>query len=179
MTQTRTERLDLAIPTLDDLDQLHSIQSDPRVWTHFPRLRPTRRDQTRVLLDAWIARWQRDGLGSWIVRLRDSSEIIGSGGCTLRGAVLWNLGYRFHADQQGNGYATEVATAAIAAAHQLRADVPIVAYLVEHNAASARVAQKIGLELVDRVPDADDRSYTRLIFADRPLGPEALHAART
>lgn len=36
-----TERLRLDAPTPDDLQALHEIYSDPRVWTHFPSLRHT------------------------------------------------------------------------------------------------------------------------------------------
>lgn len=178
MINARTERLDLCIPAADDLEELHAIQSDPRVWAHFPSLRPNDPDQTRALLETWIAHWQRDGLASWIVRERDATKIIGSGGCNLREGLFWNLGYRFDADLHGRGYATEVATAAIAAARRLRPDVPIIAYLVEHNAASARVAEKVGLTLVRRAPDVGnpEPGVIRSIFADRPLGPEVLAA---
>ncbi len=48
---------------------------------------------------------------------------------------------------------------------------PVIAYLLEHNHASAAVAKKVGLTLVDRGPDAGNPvpSAVRLIFADRPL----------
>lgn len=180
MIDARTERLDLCLPVADDLEELHAIQCDPRVWTHYPSLRSTDRDQTRALLQTWIARWQRDGLASWIVRERGATKIIGSGGCNLREDLFWNLGYRFDADLHGRGYATEVATAAIAAARRLRPGVPIIASVVEHNGASARVAEKVGLRLVQRTPDPGnpDPGVIRLIFADQPLGSEALAAAQ-
>lgn len=50
-----TERLRLDIPTADDLDEMHAIHSDPRVWTHFPTLRHTEPERTRSMLDVWMA----------------------------------------------------------------------------------------------------------------------------
>jgi RimJ/RimL family protein N-acetyltransferase len=55
----------------------------------------------------------------------------------------------------------------------------VIAYLVEHNRGSARVAEKLGLELVHRAPDVGnpDPAVMRLVYADRPLTSEQLAAA--
>jgi RimJ/RimL family protein N-acetyltransferase len=49
-----------------------------------------------------------------------------------------------------------------------------VAYLLENNRASAAVAEKLGLTLRHRGPDAGnpDPSAIRVVYADRPLPPE-------
>ncbi len=110
---------------------------------------------------------------TWTVRLIDAEPVI-----VLRRLLLaalwdtfWNLGYRFAADQHGHGYATELASEAIRQAALLRPDLPVTAYLLEHNAASAQVAHKLGLALVHRGPDVGnpDSSAVRLIYADRSL----------
>jgi RimJ/RimL family protein N-acetyltransferase len=108
-----------------------------------------------------------------------SGELIGNGGCTLLGGEVWNLGYRLSADHHGNGYATELASAAVERAHAVDPARPVIAYLVEHNRASARVAEKAGLALVHRTADAGnpDPSVQRLVYADRPLTGEQLAAA--
>jgi RimJ/RimL family protein N-acetyltransferase len=64
------------------------------------------------------------------------------------------------------------------AARAHRPELPIVAYLLEHNTASARVAEKVGLRLVHRGPDAGnpDADAIRLIYADRALDKAALAA---
>ncbi|UJP09244.1 GNAT family N-acetyltransferase [Microbacterium sp. KUDC0406] len=171
-----TERLILRRPADDDIDAIHEIFSDPRVWEHYPTLRHVERATTAHLLRRWQERWGEVGLASWIVRLRDTGEVIGTGGCTLltgasEAADVWNLGYRISADHHRRGYATEVSRAGIAAARNLRPATPIIAFLVAHNTASAAVAEKVGLSLVHRGPDAGipDPSVIRLIYADRPL----------
>lgn len=167
-----TERLRLDIPTADDLDEMHAIYSDPRVWTHFPTLRHTEPARTRSMLEVWMAAWDDIGLGPWIVRAVDDDAVLGHAGCSPRDG-WWNLGYRFAAETHGRGLATEASRPALAAAVRVR-DMPVVAYLLEHNHASRRVADKLGLTLQHRGPDAGnpDPSAARLVYADRPLTPE-------
>lgn len=166
-----TKRLVLSRPTSRDATGLHSISSDPRVWTHFPSLRHVDIAQTRAMLDRWIALWDRDGLGPCVVRNPGDQAIIGYGGCSIAREVFWNLGYRFAFEEQGQGFATELSLEAISQATRSRPELPIVAYLLEHNKASARVAEKIGLALMHRGLDAGnpDPEAIRLVYANRPL----------
>ncbi len=181
-----TDRLSLRRPEPADVDAVFAVNADPRVWTHFPSLRPTDPAQIGTMIERWSRSWETHGLGSWVVRLRATGKVIGNGGCTMIGsdpedpaARLWNLGYRLCADHHGHGYATELAHAALAAAVGVAPEVPVIAFLVEHNRASAAVAEKAGLELVHRVPDAGnpDPSVMRLIYADRPLSAAQLATA--
>lgn len=177
-TDILTPRLRLSRPTAADLDPLFGVSADPRVWTHYPSLRHQRREDTLAAMARWETSWSASGLGSWAVRLRSTGELIGNGGCTLLGGEVWNLGYRLSAEHHGQGYATELALAAVEAARAVDPDRPVIAYLVEHNLASARVAEKAGLELVHRAPDAGnpDPSVWRLVYADRPLTEAQLAA---
>ena len=175
-----TDRLDLDRPRLDDVDELFELLSDPRVWTHFPSLRHTSPDTTRTAVERWIGSWRRDGLGPWVVRERGSERLAGCGGCSLLGGAVWNLGYRFTVDAQGRGFATEMSRQALARARSTEPRRPIVAYLLEHNKASAAVARKLGMELQWRGPDAGnpDPYAVRLVYADGPLSAEELAATR-
>jgi RimJ/RimL family protein N-acetyltransferase len=181
-----TDRLSLRRPQPADVDAVFAVNADPRVWTHFPSLRPTDPAQIRMMIERWSRSWKTHRLGSWVVRLRETGEVIGNGGCTMIGsdpddpaARLWNLGYRLSADHHGHGYATELARAALAEAARGDRAVPVIAFLVEHNRASAAVAEKVGLALVHRVPDAGnpDPAVMRLIYADRALSPAQLATA--
>lgn len=167
----RTDRMRLDIPSEDDLAVLHEIYSDPRVWTHFPTLRHTEPETTRTMLEGWIAAWARDGLGPWLVRLPDDERVIGHAGCSLRPTGWWNLGYRFAADVHGRGLASAAARVAVEQAVAVRPDAPVVAYLLEHNVASRKVAERLGMTLQHRGPDGGnpDPSAVRLVYADRDL----------
>ncbi|MEO6531043.1 MAG: hypothetical protein ABI563_00360 [Specibacter sp.] len=54
----------------------------------------------------------------------------------------------------------------------------MVAYLLEHNAASAPVARRVGLAFVHRGPDAGnpDKDAILLVYADRQLTTDELAA---
>lgn len=175
---TFTARLRLSRARPSDLPEVFAIQSDPRVWTHYPSLRHTDPATTWEMMQRWERSWQEAGLGSWVARSLDTGEMVANGGCTLLGGEVWNVGYRVAGDQHGKGYATELAQAAVALARESDPDRPVIAYLVEHNLASARVAVKLGLRLVHRAQDAGnpDPSVIRLVYADRELTPAQLSA---
>ncbi|MBO9626872.1 MAG: GNAT family N-acetyltransferase [Microbacterium sp.] len=170
-----TARLRLTRPAPADLDEVFAIHHDPRVWLHYPSLRHLDTAATQAMMASWDRSWTDAGLGSFVARLRDTGEMVGAGGCGVRGVgsdgAVWNVGYRVAADHHGRGYATEIATAGMERARELAPDRPLVAYLVEHNTASAHVAEKLGLDLVHRVPDVGnpDPSVMRLVYADREL----------
>ncbi|MEL7978179.1 GNAT family N-acetyltransferase [Isoptericola sp. F-RaC21] len=176
--EDRTDRLDLYRPVPADVDELFAIGSDPRVWTHYPSLRQTDPAQSAADVARRTACWEADGLGPWTVRRRGEPGIVGYGGCSVLHGAFWNLGYRFAVAAQGQGYATEMSRAAIRRAGEVRPDLPVIAYLLEHNLASAAVARKLGLTLQHRGPDAGnpDPGAVRLVFADRPLDDAQLAA---
>lgn len=176
-------------PSVDDVDQFYAIDSDPRVWTHLPSGRLTDEEEAEAILVRLASQWELDGIGPWMVRLVPGGEILGHCGWSLRGVAgpgasrgtpgaFWNLGYRFRPETQGRGLATAVSRDAIAAAGDVDPELPVVAYLLEANTASAVVARKLGLELVHRAPDAGnpDPSAIRLVFADRELTAAQLDA---
>ena len=112
----------------------------------------------------------RAGLGYWCVRTSTDERVIGLSGCaTVDDNPWWNLYYRLDSAVHGRGYAAEVARHALVAAHDVDPDRPVMAYLVEHNAASRRIAERIGLTLVWRGADADneDPEAIRLVYLDR------------
>lgn len=174
-----TSAAELHRPAEDDLDELHALYCDPRVWTHLPSGRHVEVQQTRRLLDGWRRSWEEHGLGQWIVRDAGSGALLGHGGCAARGELLWNLGYRFAVEAQGRGLASWVGRCGLEAAGEVDASRAAVAYLLEHNRASARVAEKLGLSLQHRGPDAGnpDPEAVRLVYADRQLSAEQLAAA--
>jgi len=176
-----TARLDLAEVTSDDLDDLHALSADPRVWEHFPSGRHLDRDTTSKQLETFRASWDEAGLGYWTARLRHTGEFVGVGGCALRRGATWNVYYRIRPQAQGHGYASELVEAAQKAARELRPELPVAAFLLEHNVASRRTAERAGLRLAWRGPDAGnpDPDAVRLVYTDRPLTDDQLAAMIT
>lgn len=166
-----TARLSLRRPVPGDLGALFAVNSDPRLWTHFPALRHTDPAQTAAAMARWEESWRRHGLGMWAVRLRGQADVIGYAGATVLGDAVWNIGYRLAAETHGRGFAREAAAAAMTWADRIDPALPRIAYLLEHNLASAAVARAIGLEVAHRARDAGnpDPTAVRVVYADRAL----------
>jgi RimJ/RimL family protein N-acetyltransferase len=171
-------RLDAVVP--DDLDEHVALMSDADVWKHLPSGRHTSPEQTMAGMEHSLRHWATDGLGYWTARLRedlpeaglDAGAMAGTGGCAVRvGTSWWNLYYRLTPPAWGLGLAAELVTAAIDAAHAVAPERPVIAYLLEHNVESRGLAERAGLSLVWRGPDAGnpDPAAVRLVYADRPL----------
>ncbi|WP_030013641.1 GNAT family N-acetyltransferase [Curtobacterium sp. S6] len=173
--EDRTERLELYKPTGLDTEDLHRLYSDERTWRHLPSGRFETFEQTLEQLSIWESSWA-SGLGAWVAH--HAGRMVGHGGCALRDGGFWNLGYRFAPEAQGHGFASELSARAVQRARQLRPEVPVVAYLLEHNAASAAVARKTGLTQRFRGPDAGnpDPEAVRVVYADRDLTDRQLAA---
>jgi RimJ/RimL family protein N-acetyltransferase len=182
-TATKRLLLDAVVP--EDLDEQYALMSDPGVWNHLPSGVHTDRARTADGIEHSLGHWARDGLGYWTARLREdlpeaglaAGAMVGTGGCARRaGTTWWNLYYRLTPPAWGLGLAAELVTAAIDAAHAVDADRPVIAYLLEHNAESRGRAERSGLTLLWRGPDAGnpDPGAVRLVYADRPLDGDLL-----
>lgn len=164
-----TDRLDLRRPDPSgDLDALFAIFSDPDSWWYEPESRHLNPDRTRDWLARAAARFDTDGLSYWTVRLCHGGEIIGVGGAQRQPSGAWNLNYRIATAHQGYGYATELARAARSAALAHDPSVPLIAWIAEHNVASRRVAEPLGLTNYGLAIDPSD-DQQRLAYADRPI----------
>jgi RimJ/RimL family protein N-acetyltransferase len=67
---------------------------------------------------------------------------------------------------------------AIEAARDVEPDRPVLAYLLEHNTASRRTAERLGMRLAWRGPDRPnpDHDAIRLVYVDRPPTDELVAA---
>lgn len=180
---TERLRLDAVVPA--DLDEHYALMSDPGSWRHLPSGRHTSPEQTLAGIEHSVRHWARDGLGYWTARLRAdlpeaglaAGSLVGTGGCAVRdGDTWWNLYYRLTPGAWGLGLAAELVTAAMDAAHTVDPGRPVVAYLLEHNRESRGRAERSGLQLLWRGPDAGnpDPDAVRLVYADRALDADLL-----
>jgi RimJ/RimL family protein N-acetyltransferase len=180
-----TARMQLTPAGVGDLAPMAALHADERVWSHLPTGRHKDVEQTRTYLVERERQWRQDGLSYWIARLREpigdlaAGTVAGIGGCAIPGgATWWNLYYRLTPEVHRHGLATELCLAAIDAAHETRRSLPVIAFLVEHNHASKATAERAGLHLAWRGPDAGnpDPAAVRLIYSDRRLDDTRLNA---
>jgi len=149
-----TERLRLRRSWPDDAEQISAYRSDPDVHRHqgWDRLDP---DGIRVEIERMADRLPGE-LGGWVqlsVEELETGRLVGDVGFSPADddPDVIKLGYTIAPRFQGRGYATEAIAALIEYAFEtLHADVARI-YASAVNAPSVRVAEKVGMRLVERI----------------------------
>ncbi len=149
-----TERLRLRRSVPDDAEAISAYRSDPAVHRYqgWDRLDP---DGIRAEIERMAVRLpgEPDGWVQLSVEERGSGQLVGDVGLSPaedEPAVI-KLGYTMAPAYQGRGYATEAIAALIDYAFaQLDAEVARI-YASEANTPSIRVAEKVGMHLVERI----------------------------
>jgi RimJ/RimL family protein N-acetyltransferase len=144
-----TERLDLRPFAHGDFEALLAIQSRADVARYLywdPRTAAEVREALDVKIRSTAIFAEGDNLSLAAV-LRDSGELIGD--CSLRWLSAEHrqgeIGFVFHPDHHGRGYATEAAEALLALAFDDLGLHRVVGRLEARNEASARVLERVGM----------------------------------
>ena len=147
MLVMETDRLALRHLTLEDLDALAAIQSDPEVMRYFTS-GPRSRDETLRDLERCMALQVEHGYSLWAVTDRSDDSLIGRCGLlpqSLQGREEVEIAYLIARTHWGRGLATEAARAIRDHGfHRLGLD-RLVSIINRDNLASRRVAEKVGL----------------------------------
>ena len=158
-----TERLVLRRFALDDLDALAAVFAKIEVW-QFPFGRAFTRTETQGFLESQIAHWDTCGVGCWLVVERANDRVIGYAGLsvpTFLPEVLpaLEVGWRFDPEVWGRGFATEAARAALTEAFTTLGLDEVCSIPQAENAASVRVAERIGMhrERIVTIPANEQR----------------------
>jgi RimJ/RimL family protein N-acetyltransferase len=145
MLPAPTTRLRFREMTPADLDDMADLLGDPRVMEFYTA--PKSRDEAA----RWIA-WNQGnyaahGFGLWIVETH-AGQFVGDCGLTwqgVNGVPMLEVGYHVRTALQGQGYATEAATACRDFARTELEAAELVAIIHPDNTASEKVAQKLGM----------------------------------
>jgi ribosomal-protein-alanine N-acetyltransferase len=141
-----TNRLLLREFSAEDLPALHVILSDPTTMSFWPELFTL--EQTEEWIQRSLRSYAKNRFGRWAVTLKKNGKIIGDIGIMLAEIddhAEHDLGYIVYKDFWNNGYATEAALACVGYAFNSLGIKRLVAIMSHHNIASARVAEKIGM----------------------------------
>jgi len=145
----RTARLVLRPYAIGDLDDVYDIQSRPEV-ARYLLVGARDRDQVREVLAERIAATLPDGEGgslSLAVVLPETGTVIGEVVLFVRSREhrQGEIGYVFHPDYGGRGYATEAARVMLWLGFDEFGLHRIVGRTDARNAASARVLDRLGM----------------------------------
>lgn len=133
----RTPRLLLRRARPDDLDALHRILSDGTAMRYWSTLPHAELQQTRDWLDAMIAAPPAES-DDFVVEL--AGQVIGKAGCWR----LPEVGYIFHPDHWGRGFAGEALGAAIGHVFAHHPVPALEADVDPRNTASLRLLERLG-----------------------------------
>lgn len=148
MLVLETERLALREMIAADTEHLLGIFQDPVAMRYYPALKDRR--ETEEWIATNLRRYVEDGVGLWIVELKDSGRFIGQCGLTMQeveGRRDPEVGYLFLREFWGQGFATEAAAAAIDYGFRRQGHERIICLAGVDNLPSRRVAERLGMGL--------------------------------
>ena len=141
-----TARLRMRPFTLEDLDGLWRIASDPEVMRHIGDGLPFTRDETLANLTKIIEVFKRRGYGRWALEKKDGGELIGY--CGL-GYGIEEVGvevvYLLAREEWGKGIATEAGAASLRYGFETLGCNSIAAVTRPNNWRSRRVMERLGM----------------------------------
>jgi RimJ/RimL family protein N-acetyltransferase len=148
-----TERLRLRRSVPDDADTISAYRSDPEVYRTqgWERTDP---DGVRADIEEMADRAPGEP-GGWVqfsVEERDGSRLVGDVGISPAEGErdVIKVGYTISPDVQGRGYATEAVQALVDYALDTLGAEVVRAYADADNTPSIRVAEKVGMQLIER-----------------------------
>jgi RimJ/RimL family protein N-acetyltransferase len=144
-----TERMLLRRFTLDDVDDVLALDSDPSVRLFVDDGEPVNRDEIASMIEDWMVYYERsETYGFWAAVDKQTGEFLGwfHFRPRARGALDEpELGYRLVSAAWGRGYATEGSRALIDNGFESSNIVRVVAETLAVHTASRRVMEKAGL----------------------------------
>ena len=149
----QTSRLILRKFDESDVGSLLGFRGDSEVMRFSITGPETREDIQTKYLPGCLRRYSRDGLGQWaVVRTSDGSCVGECGICVqeVDGEREFEISYRIRRDCWGNGLATEAARACCDYGFRQAGLRRLISIIEAENAASIRVAEKMGMTLEKR-----------------------------
>ncbi|HAP96510.1 GNAT family N-acetyltransferase [Epilithonimonas hominis] len=160
-----TERLTLRKITIDDIDNIFQLDSNPDVMKYVGVPPVKLKEESAKMIENIINQYKNNGTGRLAVIEKESNQFIGWCGIKLLTDEVngfknvYELGYRFLPEFWGKGYATESALASLDLGfNQLNAD-KIYAYADIGNESSNHILTKLGFENKGSFLDKGDNCY--------------------
>jgi RimJ/RimL family protein N-acetyltransferase len=164
-----TARLMLRPPGPVDAPGYRALLTDPVIgeWLRPKPMRPFEPADGDLWLSEDEGHWDRFGFGPWAVIERQGGDYLGRVG--LRWTEVGDragieLVWAIDPARHGEGFAAEAAAAAVDLAADLELD-EVFAMILPSNAASLRVAEKIGLE---RAGNVEHAGFDHALFRTEP-----------
>jgi ribosomal-protein-alanine N-acetyltransferase len=166
-----TERLILRPMSATDINALHLIFTDPKVMASFGG-ELLNREQMLHWLQRNLDHQNRYGYGLFSVLLKESGELIGDCGLEqmeVEGVRVAELGYDFRSEYWNQGFATEAVCAVRDYAFDILQLPQLISLIRVGNLASKRVAEKVGMKLIEEFTHYEIRYWKYSLNNNSPL----------
>jgi RimJ/RimL family protein N-acetyltransferase len=151
MVQLQTERLLLRMFREQDFEAYASFCADPEVMRYLGEGKPLSRTDAWRHLALVLGHWQLRGYGLWAVEEKASGALVGRiGFWNPEGWPGFEVGWMLGRPYWGKGFATEGARAALQFAFTQMQQSHVISLIRPDNAASIRVAERLGERLEGR-----------------------------
>lgn len=146
MKTIETDRLLLRPFTLDDVEASYQVNKDPEVTRYTNDGGVKTKERIQYLIENNVlGDYRKYGFGRFAVVLKEENKFIGFSGLKyLPEFDLVDLGYRFHRDYWGKGFATESGKASLAFGFEELKLSKIIGMVLPENKASIHVLEKLG-----------------------------------
>jgi RimJ/RimL family protein N-acetyltransferase len=180
-----TDRLALFELIPSDASFHFLLDSNSQVQEYCERKVITHIDSSHEYIRRVRAQYVQNGIGRWIVFLKESDEdihpFIGWAGLKIESDVngherFVDLGFRILPDYWNKGYMTEAGKALVRYGFEVMKYEKIAAYLYSEHIASAKVLEKCGLRAIEEFIDHDDNDAKNTWFEMSRDEYEALRA---
>ena len=142
--QLKTKRLTINHLCLDDVIDLHRMDTDLRV-RHYIDGKASPLKKTKKYLSENIISYRENGYGRYAIRDADTNEFLGICGF-LKESYGLDFGYRFLPSCWGKGIATEAASTVLEKGISDNLREQVVGIVLPENKASIKVLCKVGFK---------------------------------
>ena len=151
MITLQTERLSLRMFCEQDFEPYARFCADPEITRYLGEGRPLERWEAWRSMAMILGHWQLRGYGHWAVEEKASGKFIGRiGFLNGEGWPGFEIGWTLARHAQGKGYAIEGARRALTYAFTELDREHVISLINPLNAASIRVAERLGEKLEGR-----------------------------
>ncbi len=144
-TILQTPRLILREFEISDAEELYKLNSDEEVIRYTGDSAFDSVESARVFLSNYNE-YEKNGYGRWAVIEKESNTFLGWCGLKYHTEGYTDIGFRFHRQYWGKGFATESAKAVISYGFNNLGLSKIIGRASQDNIASVKVLEKLGME---------------------------------
>jgi RimJ/RimL family protein N-acetyltransferase len=172
MVTLQTDRLTLRMLRDSDLDAYAEMCADAETMRYIGDGQPLTRATAWRNLAMMVGHWSLRGYGLWAAEERSSGVLVGRiGFWNPEGWPGFELGWMLRRSFWGRGYATEGARMALAFAFTQLEQPHVISLIRPENAASIRVAQRLGEHLHGPIELMGETALVYRITREKWQGP--------